>query len=249
MSSRIADAPTRRQAALTAGLAYVVITVLAIFAYFLVLDRLIDPDDAATTVSNISNSALLFRGGVAALIIVLIADVVVAWGLYVFLRQINTALSLFAAWFRLIYVAISGAALLNLLIAVTLADDSGYVTAFEAGQRNAQVMLSLDAYTYGWSIGLVCFGVHLLLLGLLIVQSDYVPSVLGKLVTLAGLGYVVGDLAPVLLPDSKDAFLPLIAVLAVPGEFGLIAWLLWRGGKVRPANDQQGEVATTGSAE
>jgi hypothetical protein len=182
------------------------------------------------------------------LLIVFIADVAVAWGLYVFLRRTNTELSLFAAWFRLIYAAIAGAALLNLLIAVTLVDDSGYATAFEATQRNAQVMLSLDAYTHGWSIGLVCFGVHLLLLGLLIVQSDYVPSVLGIFVALAGLGYVVGELAPVLLPNSKDAFLPLIVVLAVPGELGLTAWLLWRGGKVRPAGNQQGDVAITGSA-
>jgi hypothetical protein len=37
----------------------------------------------------------------------------------------------------------------------------------------------------------------------LIVQSDYVPSVLGILVALAGLGYVVGEFAPVLLPSSK----------------------------------------------
>src|SRR5262249_52364453 len=161
---------------------------------------------------------------------VFIADVVVAWGLYIFLRQISSELSLFAAWFRLIYVAIAGAALLNLLVAVKLVDDTGYATAFEATQRNAQLLLFLDAYNYGWFIVLVCFGVHLLLLGLLIVQSDYVPSVLGILVGLAGLGYVVGKLTFVLLPDYGDALLVLIAVLAIPGEFGLTAWLLWRGG-------------------
>jgi hypothetical protein len=247
MTSRIADAPTPRQAAVTAGLAYVGISVLALFANFVVLERLTDPDDAATTVSNIAKSELLFRSGVAAFIVVFILDVVVAWGLYVFLRRTSRELSLCAAWFRLIYAAIAGAALLNLLVAVRLVDDTGYTTAFEAGQRNAQVMLFLDAYSYGWSIGLVCFGVHLLLLGLVIVKSDYVPSVLGLLVALAGLGYVVGKLAPVLLPDYNDAFVLLILVLAVPGEFGLIGWLLWRGGKDRPANEQPGDRADTGS--
>jgi hypothetical protein len=248
MSSRIADAPIQRRAAVTAGFAYVVIIVLALFANFFVLERLTDPADAATTVSNIANSEILFRSGVAAFVVVYIGDVVVAWGLYVFLRRTSIELSLFAAWFRLIYVAIAAAALLNLLIAAKLVDDTGYTMALEAGQRNAQVMLFLDAYTYGWSIALVCFGVHLLLLGLLIVKSDYVPRLLGILVVLAGLGYVVGKLASVLLPDYNDAFLLLIGVLAVPGEFGLTAWLLWRGGKDRPANDQLGEIATTGRA-
>jgi Domain of unknown function (DUF4386) len=234
-------AMTLRQAALLAGLAYVVIIVLALFANFFVLERLTVPDDAATTVSNIASSELLFRSGVAAFIIVLIADVVVAWALYVFLQRTNRELSLFAAWFRLIYVAISAAALLNLLIAVKLVDDTGYTTAIEAGQRNAQVMLFLDAYTYGWSIGLVWFGVHLLLLGLVIVKSAHAPSILGLLVAMAGLGYAVGKLASVLLPDYNDAFLLLIAVLAVPGEFGLTAWLLWKGGKGLSTSDQQGE--------
>jgi Domain of unknown function (DUF4386) len=247
MSSPIAATPPR-QAAVVAGLAYVIITVLALFANFFVLERLTAPDDAATTVSNIANSEVLFRSGVVAFIIVLIADVVVAWGLYVFLQRTNRELSLFAAWFRLIYVAITAAALLNLLIAVKLVDETGYTTSFDAGQRNAQVMLFLDAYTYGWSIGLVLFGVHLLLLGLLILKSDDVPSILGILVALAGVGYMVGKIASVLLPDYNDAFLVFIAVLAVPGELGLTAWLLWKGGKGLPTSDQQGERVHTGSA-
>src|SRR5262245_37482317 len=159
MSTRIANTPTQRQAAFVSGLAYAILSVLALFVNFFVLGRLIDPHDAATTVSNIAQSELLFRSGVAAFIVVFIADVVVAWGLYVFMRRVSNELSLFAAWFRLIYVAVGAAALLNLLIAVKLVDDAGYTTALEVTQRNAQVMLFLDAYVYGWSIALVCFGV------------------------------------------------------------------------------------------
>src|SRR5919198_6228112 len=183
--------PTQRQAALISGLAYVAIIVLAFFANFFVLERLTDPDDAAATVGDIAGSELLFRGGVVAFIVVFILDVVVAWGLYIFLRPAGRELSLFAAWFRLIAATVSLAALLNLLIAAKLVDDTGY----PVGQRSAHVMLFLDAYTYGWSIGLVCFGVHLLLLGLLIVRSDHAPRLLGILVAVAGLAYVGGKLA------------------------------------------------------
>jgi hypothetical protein len=95
-------------------------------------------------------------------------------------------------------------------------------------------MLFLDAYTYGWTIALVLFGVHLLLLGLVMVKSDHVPSVLGVLVAIAGLAYAVAKLASVLLPDYNDAFLVFIVVLAVPGEFGLTGWLLWKGGNGLP---------------
>jgi hypothetical protein len=83
----------------------------------------------------------------------------------------------------------------------------------------------------------------LLLVGLLIVQSDHVPSALGILVALAGLAYVVGELTPVVMPDSRDALMALIVVLALPGELGLTAWLLLRGGKVGPARDRHEQPA------
>jgi Domain of unknown function (DUF4386) len=227
----------QRRAALIAGLAYVIITVLSLFAIS-VLDGPTEPDNSAATVENIVNSEVLFRSGLAAFIIVLIADVVVAWALYVFFQRTSRELSLFAAWFRLVYIAIAAAALLNLLVVLQLVDGTGYSTALEKGQRDAQVMLSLDAYNYGFFLGLVSFGVHLLLLGFVMVKSDYAPSILGMLVALAGLGYVVINLARVVLPnyrDYEDLLLLLLAVLAAPGEFGLIGWLLWRGGKARPA--------------
>jgi hypothetical protein len=249
MSSRLTGmtaprqaAISQRRAAVTAGLAYAAIIVLALFANFLVLERLTDPDDAAATVRNISDSEMLFRSGIVAFILVLVADVVVAWALYVFFQRTNRDLSLFAAWFRLVYVAIAAAALLNLLVAVKLVDDTGYPTALEPGQRDAQAMSSLDAYIYGWRIGLVFFGVHLLLVGYVMVKSDYAPSILGRLVAVAGLGYVLSMLAGVLRPDSKDLFLLLLAVVAVPGELGLTVWLLWRGGKGQSATGQPEEA-------
>ncbi|MGH8835829.1 MAG: DUF4386 domain-containing protein [Actinomycetes bacterium] len=246
MSSLIADtsrqqahqaAIPQRRAALIAGLAYVIITVLSLFAIS-VLDGPTEPDNPAATVENIVNSEVLFRSGIVAFIIVLIADLVVAWALYIFFQRTSRELSLFAAWFRLVYVAIAAAALLNLLVVLKLVDGTGYSTALESMQRDAEAMLSLDAYNYGFFLGLVFFGVHLLLLGFVMVKSDHAPSVLGFLVVLAGLGYVLINLARVVLPnyrDYEDLFLLLLVVLAVPGEFGLIGWLLWRGGKSRPA--------------
>jgi Domain of unknown function (DUF4386) len=237
MSSRTADTSQRR-AAVIAGLAYVAIIVLALFANFVVLDRTTVSDDAAATASNLASSASLFRSGVAAFVIVLIGDVVVAWALYLLFQPTSRQLSLFAAWFRLVYVAVAAGALFNLLTAARLVDTASYTSLIDANQRNAEVMLSLDAYHDGWRISLVSFGVHLLLLGLVMVKSHHAPAILGRLVALAGLGYTTCDLAMVLLPGNDDLLFVLLAVLAVPGEFGLVGWLLWKGGK-GPANGRR----------
>jgi hypothetical protein len=233
MSSRIADL-SQRQAARIAGSAYVLITVLALFANFYVLDRLTEPGDAAATVSNIADSETLFRGGVVAFMAVFVADAVVAWALYIFFRRTNRDLSLLTAWFRLLYTAMSGIALLNLAVVVLLVGGADAAAALGAGQRDAQAMLFLDAYQYSWAIALVCFGVHLILLGFLVVRSDYAPRIIGILLVVAGLGYLLDSLARFLLlnyEDYSDFFLLLVAVPAIAGEFSLTGWLLLRGGK------------------
>jgi hypothetical protein len=78
------------------GLAYVIITVLSLFAIS-VLDGPTEPDNPVATVDNIVNFEALFRAGIAAFTIVLIADVVVAWALYAFFQRTSRELSLFAA--------------------------------------------------------------------------------------------------------------------------------------------------------
>src|SRR5262245_1381098 len=235
MVSRNVDM-SQRQAALIAGLAYVALSVLALFANFFVRERLVDRDDPAATINNIAGSEVLFRTGIAAFLLVFILDVVVAWALYVFFRRTSRELSLLAAWFRVVYAAVASTALLSLLVALQPVNATGYAAAIPVVERNAQAMLFLDAYDYGWSIGLVIFGAHLLTLGFVIMKATYAPRIMGPLVALAGAGYLVGNLASILLPSYEDyagVFLLLMAVLAVPGEFWLMGWLLFNAGKAK----------------
>jgi hypothetical protein len=233
---RVADL-SERQAALTAGLAFAAMAVLALFANFYVLGTLIEPHDAAATVSNIAGSEGLFRAGIAAFAVNFVLDVVVGWALYILLRRTSRSLSLLAAAFRLATGAIGATALLNLLAVLPLLDGTGYAAAFGAAQRAAQVMLYHDAFISGFGIALVFFGVHLLLLGYLAYRSEYVPTVLGILLALAGLGYLVNYLARILLTgyeDYRSAFMLPAFGLALTGEFSWMFWLLLRGGRPKP---------------
>jgi hypothetical protein len=243
MSSHIAEV-SPRQAARIAGSAYLILSLLALFANFFVLDRLTVPGDAAATVGNLAESEALFRGGIVALIAVFVADAVVAWALYIFFRRVNRDLSLLTAWFRLLYTAMSGIALLNLALVVLLIGRADAPTALETGQRNAQAMLFLDGYQYGWAIALVCFGIHLLLLGFMVFRSDAAPSLIGILLALAGLGYLANSLARFLLidyQDHSDLLLLLLAVPAIAGELSLTGWLLLRAGRAPRHRAQAGQ--------
>ena len=53
-------------------------------------------------------------------------------------------------------------------------------------QLYAQGMLSLSAFQSGWDVGLVIFGLHLLVVGYLAFKSGYIPKWLGVLLFIAG---------------------------------------------------------------
>ena len=225
-ASRFAEISLRK-AAIVAGLGLLIMAILAPIANFGVLQKLIVPGDATITASNIMASAGLFRIGILCFLIVAILDVIVAWGLYVLLKPVNTSLSLLAAWFRVVYAAIFAVALGNLFTVVQILSEDAYLEVFETNQVYAQVMLSLDAFKNAWDLGLVLFGIHLLVLGYLAFQSGYVPRFLGILVVIAGLGYLTDGFGKFLSPNYSVT----ISMFTFIGEALLTFWLLWRGYK------------------
>src|SRR5210317_1504588 len=91
--------------ALTSGSAIVMMTVAAVMATDVTIGGLVVENDAAATLNNIMESKIKYRLGVFSWLIILICDVIAAWGLYVFFRITNKELSLLTAWFRLVYAA------------------------------------------------------------------------------------------------------------------------------------------------
>lgn len=227
-----------RQAARLAGVGYVMLFLLAIFANFFVLEGLIEAGDAATTAANIRESEGLFRLSMVSFMVVFIVDVVVAWALYIFFRNVSRDLSLLAAWFRLVYTVFLGIALIFFFQALQLLSGADYLTAFDPGQVNAQALGALEAFNYTWLIGLAAFGVHLMLLGYLILKSGFTSRILGYVLMVAGAAYVVDTGAYALVSnygDYENAFLVMVAVPSVIGELWLGLWLLLKAGKRQEA--------------
>jgi hypothetical protein len=154
--------------------------------------------------------------------------VVIAWALYVLLAPVNRSLSLLTAWFRLIYTAIALFGWLNLVTVFRLLKTPDYLTAFGSGPLHAQVLLLLNSFRYDWSMSLVIFGIHLILLGYLIYRSGYIPRIIGILLVIDGLGWVIDSLQAYLYPNARLGFL----FITFFGELVFMLWLLIRGWKI-----------------
>jgi len=201
---------TLRRASLTAGLGLTLMAVLAAFGVFGATAPSITDGDAAQTARDILDASALFRWGVVCLIVVVVLDVVVAAALMTLFEPVNRGVAMAAAWFRVAYAAVYLVAILQLVLALDLLDEPDLA------------MRAVDAYRGIWLVGLILFGVHLLLVGYLAYRSGYMAKIFGVLLVVAGLGYVIDGFAAVLRSGPTVS----IAQFTFVGEVALIGWLL-----------------------
>lgn len=216
-----------RQAALVTGLGYLLMPVA--YAEFLIWPKLVIPGNIEQTVRNIAAHEGLFVAAILCYFISFLDDVVIAWALYVLLAPVNKSFSLLTAWFRLVSAVIGLFSCLNLVAVYRLLNSPDYLTVFGSGPLRAQVKLLLSSFRYDWSMGLVIFGIHLVLLGYLIYRSGYIPWILGILLVVNGLGWVIDSLKPYLYPNAHLGFI----FITFFGELVFMLWLLIRGWKIQ----------------
>ena len=218
---------TLRQAALIAGFGYLLDPVS--YAEFTLYPKLVIPGHIEQTVANIAAHPGLFLAIFFCYLINFIGDVVIAWALYFLLRPVNQAVSLLAALFRLIFTAVALAASFNVLTVYRMVTMPEYLSLFGPGPLHAQIALLLHSFRYEWSMSLVVFALHLLLVGVLIYRSGYLPKWLGVILVINGLGWIIDPLQPYLLPNVNLDFI----FVTFFGELIFMLWLLIMGWRIK----------------
>ncbi|MEI5097728.1 DUF4386 domain-containing protein [Streptomyces sp. PmtG] len=224
-----------RRAGTVAGAGLLLMAMLALFAQFGVLERLVSEGDATKTARDVLDSETLFQFGVVCLALVAVLDVVVAWALLVFFRPVHEGVALLAALFRVAYAGVFLAAIGQLAGVVPLLGDTERLAAYGPHRLNSDALLKITSFSDIWSVGLILFGVHLILLGYLAYASGRMPRLIGALLAVAGLGYLVDSLGLLLDPEySAD-----VARFTAVGEVVLMVWLLVKGRTSAPGPRQR----------
>jgi hypothetical protein len=235
MNNVVNEQSKQRKYALTAGISLMVMTLAAFFSYGLILGPLEVEGDAVTTFHNIKSSNTLFNAGIMGWLIILISDIVVAWCFYIFFKPLNRRLSLLSAWLRLMYAGVLGISILNLIFISILTSSTEYFSSFTINQIQSFVMMFLKAFHSMWSIGLIIFGGHLMIVGYLTFTSDIVPKVVSILILIASISYIIIHYNYTFLPQFNGVTTVFETILSVPmflGELSFGIWLMFKGGKV-----------------
>ncbi|QSS98748.1 DUF4386 domain-containing protein [Pontibacillus sp. ALD_SL1] len=221
---------TQQRAAVISGIALLLMTLAAILAQGYIHSSLIVEGDTATTFKNIQASQSLFSLEILGWLIIIITDLVVSWGFYMFLKPFHPGYSLLAGWLRLLYTAILSMAVSYLVIA------NGTVHNLEmdltADTMAQQTLGSITAFESIWSFGLIIFGLHLVAVGFVAMSTKKIPKLISLLVVVAGFSYSLIHVMYGFIPQFDRFTGQLEFMLMAPmviGELGFGVWLLVKG--------------------
>lgn len=214
----------------TAGLLYLVIIVLGVFAEFFVRERLIVPGEATATGNNIIAHQLLFRFGFTADLIAILCDVPMEVIFYLLLRPVNKNMAMLVLFFALLGDGIMAVNELSHYAPFLILGNIKYLAVFNENQLHALVLLCFNFHTVGLLISMVFFGFHCLFFGCLIIRSAILPKMIGFFLIISCLCLLINSFAYFIAPDLNVPELILLPDFLT--ELSLCLWLIVKGVKV-----------------
>ena len=218
-----------KQAAYLISISLLIMTVAAFFAYGFAHSQLVIDDNAEQTLMNLTSKENLFILELFAWGIIILADLAVSYGIYIYLRAINAKGAMVSGLLRFIYTIILGYAVWQLVIILGQTND--------ASNEAMKVLEQTIIFKSIWFSGLIVFGLHLVVTGFVLFRSKGFPLWLSILLIFGGIGYTLIHGLYVFFPQLNTSTALIESILSIPmmlSELSLAIWLLIRGKKLTP---------------
>lgn len=210
---------SRRKSARLAGLAYIITIAAGLFAEVYSRGSIMVAKDPVRTAAHLSANIELYRWGVFADCAMLVAYAVVTALLYRLFKPVSPSISLIAALFSIIGLALLAAATAMLMLPL---------------QEASTAYAVLKLHGAAFNLTGIFFGAYCLMIGWLTLRSNYLPLVIGWLMALAGAVFVMDATLALLAPAVAKVVPDIVMLISLIGEGSLALWLAAFG--VRPTN-------------
>jgi len=216
-----------------AGAWYLGLAVTGMLGFLALRPQLIDADDPANTLANLTDHA-----GQAHLLVLLemgivITQAVAAIYFFTLFRPLNPTAAYATATFGMVNAVAIMASGAFMATANAVAADP---TLAAGGDAAGTVGLLYELSASSWGMGNIFFGLWLIPMGWVAVKSARLPRLLGWTLVVGGVGYVLSGLVAYGIADAPGALVEGLAFPANIGEFWMIGYLLIKG--IRPAVSQ-----------
>jgi hypothetical protein len=219
----------KKQARL-AGLLYFLASLPAPFGLIYVPTKLIVLNDPTATANNIRASESLLRLGIGCELLGSIMFILVVVALYRLFKPVNETYALTMMILILISIPISLLSVVNEVVALIVVNGANFLSVFDARQLDALAYILMRLHSRAILVAEIFWGLWLIPFGILVIQSRFIPRILGYLLFLAALGYLASSVTFLLLPSYGD-FVDKFASQLPLAELPIILWLLIFGAK------------------
>jgi hypothetical protein len=220
-----AEKASSRQLARIAGALYLINILGGAFAIGFVHATLF-ASDPGTTAANIAEHHLLYRGGLAAHLVVTVTNVPLALIFYELFKVASRRVALLAAFFILVATAIEAAGLLNEFAPLVLLGSGPGTDAAGGAQLSELVSLHVHLSQVHYTLYTVFFGLDILCLAYLVLRSKLLPRAIAILLAVDGLAYLAYSFTDILAPGWAPTLTPWIQLPAPLAEGAFSLWLL-----------------------
>jgi Domain of unknown function (DUF4386) len=205
-----------------AGICWLIAIIGGVFAERFVRFGLIT-DDPTTTIQNIISNEALYRLGSVAHFAATASYLALTAIMYILLAPVNRAISLIAAYFSVVGCAIWMLVLVTDAAPLVFFGSAGATTSV-GDHIETVVYAMLRLHSKALMLGMLCFGMQLLLLGVLVLRAVFMPRWIGAIMALGGVGYLVAGFLAMLAPALADQF---GRYAFMPGQISEVLLGLW----------------------
>lgn len=212
------------------GTLYLILAITSIFGLMYVPSKIKVPQAPLATVHNIMASPTLFRLGIISNLIYLVVFVFLVLAFYDLFKEVNRRQALLMVALVLVGIPVAFVNELN-QFAILILMGNDCTKAFEADPSHTIAQLFLNLNEYSSYMTMLFWGLWLLPLGLLVIKSRFIPSILGYMLIMGCFGYVLSSLTFLLSPVYGRLVFPIATIPSAISEFAIILWLLIKGTK------------------
>jgi hypothetical protein len=180
----------------------------------------------------------LFRLGVLADSAVILLEIAITVILYQMFQNVSPRLAMIAMISRLGMIVVMGFNLLLWVMPYVLLSQQ---VGLSSTDSPALAQVFFEAHALGVFVWQLFFGTHLLVLGWMILRTQFVPHLLGWGLLIGAFGYLIQGLVELTFTDIAALDITIIGLLIIVtlSELGFGLWLLVRGGAAQSKSTQQ----------
>jgi Domain of unknown function (DUF4386) len=213
------------------GVWYLTLAISGVLGFLVFHPQIYVSGDPQQTLTNLTNLESISRIRLLFEMVIIVSQALAAVWFYKLFREINP----WAAWAVGIWGMINSVAIMISAISMSSAIEVAGSSSLPIQEKIQSIQLLSALISNAWGVGNLFFGLWLIPMGYIIVDSKRMPIWLGRILMIGGIGYIISPF--IKYAGVNNTLTDLLTIPATIGEFWIIGYLLIYG--IRPSTNKE----------